>query len=139
MKSVIADPEIPLAGIAQARSRRNAFIEECRRYSVSVPDPNKPRKAPWKVRDGGPLPPAWEFERDKAGKITLARQQRRFPNTMDVDQKYSNRKFICMIEGDPCCIGGEHVEHGCRVEAYAECALGIHGTRGRIIEEYPEV
>ena len=138
MKSPVADVEIPLAEIPKARARRNAFIEECRRYQVSVPDPNKPRKAPWKVRDGGPLPPAWEFERDKQGKITLARQTRRMPNTMDVDQRFSNRKFIAVIEGESCLIGGEHVEHGTKVEAYAECALNIHGQRGRIIEEFAE-
>jgi hypothetical protein len=138
MKSIIADVEIPLAEIPKARARRNAFIQECRRYQVSVGDPNKPRKPAWKVRETGPMPPAWEFDRDKAGKITLARQLRRMPNTMDVDQKYSNRKFICLIEGDPCCIGGEHVEAGCRVEAYAEAALSIHGTRGRITEEFAE-
>lgn len=138
MKSPIADPDIPLAEIPKARARRNAFIEECRRYQVAVSDPNKPRKAPWKVREGGPLPPAWEFERDKAGKITMARQLRRQVNTMDTDAKFSNRKFVCMIEGEPCLIGGEHVEHGCRVECYGEAALGIHGTRGRIIEEFAE-
>lgn len=136
MKSPVADVEIPLAEIPKARARRNAFIEECRRYQISVPDPNKPRNPAWKVRDTGPLPPAWEFERDKAGKVLVARQLRRLPNTMDTESRFTNRKFVAMIEGMPCLIGGEHVEHGTRVECFADCAFGIHGTRGRIIEEF---
>jgi hypothetical protein len=139
MKTPFADAEIPLSEIPKARARRNEFIAECRRYQIAVSDPNRKRQAPWKIRDQAkPLPPAWAFERDKQGKITLAKQLRRMPNTMDHDQRFSNRKFIAVIEGDPCVIGGEHVENGCRVEAYAEAALGIHGTRGRIIEEFSE-
>jgi hypothetical protein len=139
MKSVIADPNVPLVGIAAARKRRNEYIEDCRRYQIQARDPNAKRRAPWKIREEtGPPPPEWEFERDKSGKVLVARQLRRHPNSMDLDTRYLQKRYIAIIEGEPCLIGGEHVEHGCRVECYAECALNVHNVRGRIIEEYTE-
>ena len=137
MRSALADIEIPLAEIPKAKARRNEYIESVRRYQVAISDPNKPRKAPWKKRDADhPLPPAWEFERDKQGKVTLARQLRPLPGTMDVAWRYVNRRFLSIIEGEAILVGGEHCEHGCRVDSFAENALGIHGTRGKILEEF---
>ena len=136
MRSTLADPNIPLSGIAEARARRNFFIEENRRYQIAVRDPNRKRKAPWKVRGDKPAGPTWEFERDKTGKITLARQLRPMPDTMDTEGQFIGKRFLSVIEGEPCLVGGEHVEHGCKVDSLAQCAFDIHNVRGRILEEY---
>lgn len=142
MHPTIKDPDFTFEAAAHRRAmshRVREEVEDHRRRRVQVGDPNAKRVPAWKVRDANkPLPPEWEFTRDKDGKVTLAKQMRKHPNSMDLDPRFLGRRYVSEITGDPCAIGGQHCEKGCKVDSYADAALGIHGTRGRILEEYQE-
>lgn len=130
MKPKFSDPDFRFSSPEKDYHRK--MTEDTRRHRIQLEEVSK--KAPWKITKGdqGPM---WEFHRDKAGTITLAKQLRPHPGGMDDDGKHRGKRFVCITAGQPCLIGGEHIEAGCRVECFADTAYTIHGDRGKIIEE----
>lgn len=137
-KPKMSDPDFSFATEKEARKdqRIREDIADYRRSQIKSIDPNRKTPKDWKVRDEKPVGPGWEFERDEEGKVSLARQLRTTPNSMDLDARYLGKRFVCEITGASCLVGGEHVEKGCRLDCFADAALAIHRTTGWIIEEY---
>ena len=132
MKPKFSDPDFRFSSPEKDHHRK--MVEDTRRHRIQLEEVSK--KAPWKITKGdqGPM---WEFHRDNTGKITLAKQLRPHPGSMDENPQHRGKRFVVVIEGQnaSCCIGGEGVEAGCRVESFADAAYSLHGIRGRIIEE----
>jgi hypothetical protein len=138
MKSILADVNVPLADIAATRKREREFREDMRRHRVELANPNTPRKSPWKIKGvDQPLPPAWQFERDKDGTVIRAKQMRPQANGIDTEPAHLGRRFLLEIT-EQCIVGGEHIPAGARVDCLADAAFSLHGFRGKIVEETRE-
>ncbi len=130
MKKTMSDPDFRFNSPEKDHHRK--MQEDTRRHRIQIAEVSK--KAPWKVTAGS-QGPMWEFHRDNAGKVTMAKQLRPCPETMDEDGQHRGKRFVVITAGAPCLVGGEHIEAGCRIDCFADAAYTLHGDRGRIIEE----
>ncbi len=138
MRPSIKDADFSFADAA----KRSGYGSDPRRHSLISPDPRRKKTPPWPgfpspgSKDSEPAPPTWEATFDeKSGKVVALKQLRPLPRTEDLKFENLNRRFNVIVEGEAISIGGYHIEHGCKIECFYSIAIGIHGTRGRILEE----
>ena len=141
-KPTISDPDFSFLKGADDRrldKRIREQIADHRRTQVSATDPRAGQKTPWKVvgRDK-PAPPMWRIDRNPDGSPQLIYQVRRNPNGIDVDERFTGRRYKVEITS-AVAVAGEHCEPGVQLDCFADAAFTIHSQTGRILEEYPEV
>ena len=141
-KSSFADPDFSLLKGSETRkqeARIKAQVADYRRHQVKTSDPNASKQLPWLVTGKDlPAPPLWSIERDTTGKPVAIKQLRRNPNGIDVDPRFTARRYRLEIIATTS-VAGEHCEPGVMVDGFADVAMTLHGAGlGKIQEEYPE-